>query len=501
MIAAIRKHPLLTCMTVAFILRLIAVIFSRGYMASDDFFETVKIAYQGVTSGLTNAEGLMRWDAVPSQEIARSPLYNVALYAVLKLEQIAGIANLDPMMYLVRLLHALLSLLTVWYGFKYIKTATGSDNFALVGGLILAGHFLLPYLAVRNLIEQVSADFFVPAIFFVYIGTRERDGRYLLLAGILSGLSWMFRFNVGAAILPIPFAVWYLTRSIRPAVYYCLGLFVIFLFSGSLDLIYLGSFGRSNITLIKGAFVPALLPQPFWFYFALVAGVLIPPFSIYFMVTYFRRSIIREHLILFSSALMFFLAHTLISNKQERFLLPIFPLLIILGIIGLKEFLSQRDHASWNMKLFKYSAIMAVIVNIVLLPVFTTYYVHKGAVEPFVYLSRQNDVKKVLVDSTERIRLIPFEYEGFGRPRPILLFPRDTLGSEDLLGPSRDSINYFVIFTDDSLSRHLADLESDFGRLEPVFHSTPSLMDGILHALNPNHNLENCAWVCRRLSN
>jgi len=249
-----RKYPFLTCLIVALLLRLIAVLFSRGFMASDDYFETVKIAYQGVQSGLTNAQGLLQWNTVQSTNIGRSPLYVLFLYSIMGVQNLAGIANLDSMMYLIRSIHALLSLLTIWFGYRYIFESTRDKDYALLGGLILGAHFLAPYLAVRNLIEQVSADLFVPAIFLAYKGVRDQRAQYLILAGILSGVSWMIRFNMALAILPIPFATWYLTRNLRPALYYSAGLLIIILFSGSLDMIYLGHFGQSSLNILRSFF-------------------------------------------------------------------------------------------------------------------------------------------------------------------------------------------------------------------------------------------------------
>ncbi len=502
MISIIRKHPLLSCLFLALLLRLAAVAFSRGYMASDDYFETVKIAYQAVSSGLTDGQGLMRWDVVPSQEIGRSPLYVVSLYGLMKLQQTLGIVDLDRMMYLIRLVHAMLSLLTVWLGYKYIYEATHRVKWAVVGGLILGMHFLAPYLAVRNLIEQVSADLLIPALFLAYIGTRDRNSRYLILAGLLSGLSWMMRFNVALALWPIPLAIWFLTREFRPVLYFCLGLSIIIIFSGSLDLIYLGSFGRSSLNILRSVFYPAgppPLPQPFWFFAVLALVAFIPPFSFFFLFSFFRKKIAGEHLILMSSTLMFFIGHSLITQKEERFLIPIFPQLIILGVIGLDAFFSAKKRSLRIMKLFKISAIMAIVVDFALLPIFTFNYGHKGLVEPFVFLSRQSDVRNILVDSTERMRHLPYEYSGFGRPRPIILYPGDSPGIADS-PQALDSVNYVVIFTDDSLPEHILSLEPYLGKLEPIYQSSPSLIDRALHIMNPRHNFIDRAWVCFRRS-
>ena len=497
----IQKHPLWTCLTVALLLRLIAVVYSKGYMASDDHYETVQVAYDGIQSGLLNEDGLLKWNAVRPGDIGRSPLYVLFLYTQMTVLKALGMENLDGMMYFIRAVHALLSLLTVWFGYKYVHRATGKSNYALLAGMILAGHFLMPYLSVRNLIEQVSADFLLPALFFAWKGTEENDSRLMIVSGLLAGLSWMIRFNAALAVIMIPWAAWYLARNIRPALYFASGLLAMFLFSGTLDMIYLGGFGRSTINILSSVIYPPgapPIPLPFWTYAVLVLAVLIPPFSFYFIFSFFRRRIVAQHLILFSAAALFFIVHSFIRHKEERFLIPIFPLLIVMGTIGLESWLSGNRIAPVHRSLFKISGIAALVINIALLAVFTVHYGHKGSVEPYVYLSTQSDVRNILVDRTERTNLVPYAYAGFSSPVPIKIENWEMLGPSNRFYDKFDSINYFVIFTDTALSRHLDTLVDHFGPMKEVFHATPSALDRLLHLMNPAHNFTNESWVFKK---
>lgn len=499
----IKKHPLAACIIVALLLRLCAVACSKGFMAHDDHFETVRVAYSGVQSGLLNDSGHLKWVTVKPIDIGRSPLYVLVNYSIMEILKWLGVYNLHPMMYVIRLVHALLSLLVVWYGYKYVHSVTESKNYAVLAGMILAGHYLMPYLSVRNLIEMVSANLLVPSIYFAYRGVRSANGRFLLLAGILGALSWMIRFNAGLAILPIPFAVWYLSRNLRPALYFCAGCLIIVVFGASLDMIYLGQFGQSTYNICKSfilGFNSPPLPQPIWTFAVLILGIFIPPFSFYYIFSVFRKKLIKHNLILFSAAATFFVIHSLIAHKEERFMVPIFPLVVILGVIGLHGWLSGAKQRSSVMKFFKYSAGFALAVNMVILPLFTFNYAHKGMVEPFVFLSKQDDIKVVLIDRTERKRFLAISYAGYTRPEYVKIDHWDDF--DRLVGKSRqfDSVNYFVIFSDENPQEHLDSLGNYYGGLKKVFHSTPSLMDGILHFLNPDHNHTNEAWVYKRIS-
>jgi len=499
----IKKHPLLFCILLAGILRLLAVTYSKGYMANDDHFETVQIAYDGIQSGLINDEGVIRWNAMKGTDVGRSPLYTIFNYSMMSFLENFGIRSLDTMMYFIRFMHALLSMLMVYYGFKYVKRATGSDNAALATGLIIGAYFLMPYLSVRNLVEMVSSDLLVPCIFFSYIGVREKQSHLLVLAGILGVLSWMIRFNTGLAVLPVPLAIWYMARDIKPALYFFGGCLITLLFAGSLDIIYLGSFGRSTVNIFHSFLYVTNnppLPQPFYMFAGLILGVFIPPFSLYFIFSIFRKKVILENIILFSAAASFFLIHSAISHKEERFIIPIFPLIVMLGVIGLHYWFKTGKRGTWLRKIFYVSAGFALIVNLALLPLFTFNYAHKGMVEPFVYLGRQNDVHTVLVDRTERRRFIPISYAGYKKPKALILDKWPAINNLFENNRPLYQPEYFVIFTDDHLQSHLDSLENYYGPLEMAFHSTPSLVDRVLHYLNPRHNHLNESWVFRRSS-
>jgi len=504
MIDFVKKHPLLTCMIVALLLRLCSVVFSKGFMANDDHFETVQVAYNGIQNGLLDDQGHWKWNAMKASEVGRAPLYTLFNYSTMKTLEWLGVYNLEPMMYVVRLLHALLSLLIVWYGFKYVSLATGNKNYAVIAGMILAGHFLMPYLSVRNLIEMVSADLLVPSVYYAYRGIREENARFLLLAGILGGLAWVIRFNTGLAVIAIPFAVWFLARRIRPALYFVAGFILIALFCSSLDAIYLGQFGRSTYNIFQSFLYVTKtppLPNPIWTFPALLLGVFIPPFSLYFIFCFFRKRIIRENLILFSAAATFFIIHSFITHKEERFMIPIFPLIAILGVIGLHDWLKNRNHSTLSMKIFRYSAIFAIFVNILILPLFTFNYAHKGMVEPFVYLSEQPDVRAILIDRIERKRYLAITYAGYIRPDYFSLNSWEDFRRLSQISSDHDSANYFIIFSDQNTTEHVDSLSNYYGKLERVFHSPPSLMDRVLHFLNPGHNHTNEAYVYRKADN
>src|SRR5690606_14856051 len=143
-----RDRPLLGVVVCALLLRLIAGVFSQGYFAHDDHFETVNIAWSCHHDGIFLEDGTWRWAGNPDFGVIRSAVYNLFLLGLMKATALVGVTTLDAHMYFNRLIHALLSLLPVIFGYRYLREETDQRT-AAIGGLILAGHFLMPFLAVR----------------------------------------------------------------------------------------------------------------------------------------------------------------------------------------------------------------------------------------------------------------------------------------------------------------------------------------------------------------
>ena len=139
------------------------------------------------------------------------------------------------------------------------------------------------------------------------------------------------------------------------------------------------------------------------------------------------------------------------------------------------------------------------VLNTVMLIPFTFNYAHRGAVDPMVYLSRQDDVGSVLFDTSERERFLPYSYWDHRHSNSVTLTPKfsfdDALGSGAISRSNPPS--YVVVFTDGYPDSHLANLNSNLGRYELVHHGKPSMMDMILNRLNPKYNHRNESWVLR----
>lgn len=463
-------------------------------MAHDDHFENVRMAYLWFSGDMFKANGTLTWIGAPAGGISRSTFYPLLLFLMMKFFSVFGVVDLNLFMYFNRGLHAIFSLVLIVFGFKYVEMQADKKT-ATICGLLLAGHFLMPFMSVRNLIEMVSGEILLPSLFLSYLALKKNKDSYHFYAGLLMGLAWMVRPQVFFAMLPIPFVILFTEKKFKPLFLYISSFCVIVLAQGILDVFTVGKFLGSQIDYVIGNWKhPYDINRPIYQFLLLALGIFIPPFSIVFLGSVFQKKVIKNNLVLFSATLSFFIIHSLIKNKQERFLLPIFPELVILGVLGL-FYLYQKE--GWYFKkqgLRKTLWGFFIVCNVLLLIPTTLNYSHKDRIEPLVFLSKQQDVKGIVFDCTEKDIFIPYCYLGLNRP-PVF---KITKWEELQKTTQTENPNYVVIFSEDKLDEHLANLEKYMGEVKVIKYVKASLVDQTLHFLNPKHNKTNQAWVGKK---
>ncbi len=495
----IQRYPLAFVLVVGLLLRLIAVIFSQGYFAHDDHFETVNIAWSWHHEGIFEEDGSLRWEGKPDFGVMRCAAYNLFLLALMKITAVFGVTILGAHMYFDRLIHALLSLLPVVFGYRYLRENT-DEKTAFLGGLLLATHFLMPFLAVRDLVEMVAADFLLPALYFAQRGARNNSTRDLLIAAALGGLALIVRLQVAIALAVVPIAMLIAFRRWKPALTFSAGTLVMIVLMGLLDLWTHGTFLGSVFNYVSGNLGSApAVPGPWYRYLLLLLGVMVPPFSIVLLIAVFQKRVIKEHLVWWLPTIVFLVVHSAIVNKQERFILPVLPVLMVLACIGLFHFVHERGLIGSRPQLLRGLLVSFFLLNTVLLVPFTINYGKRGIVSPMVYLSQQSDADRVIIDISERRQFVPFAYWKNDRSGAVVLRSEgdfDSLIENGILTPSTPP-RYAVIVTDDHLDEKLRELGKALGDYEIVYHGQPSLIDALAHRFNPKYNRRNESWVVR----
>jgi len=498
-----KDNPLATVMITAIVFRLLAVIFSKGYLYTDDHYETVSVAYKWLQNGLFSDQGFITWGGRTDPEtIRRSPVYTLCLFGVMKFLFAFGIESLDKLMYGVRAFNSLISLISVYAIYKSTEIVTKSTKWALIGGLLVALHFAFPTLSSRTLIEFFSGNFWILAIYFLLKHEYKRqDSSALFLSGVATGIAWVIRFQIVFAAFLVPIILIWQYKRIRESLIYSYGVIFVIIISGLLEYWLLGSFLQGTLSQLPSISDFQSTPpvsEPVWVYAAVLIFLFIPPLSIITFILAGIKKFWFSHRMIVFTTLSFILFHTLLWNRQERFLMPILPVVLLIMVLVIWQQFSEKG------LLFKYRkttigmVLFSAAINLILLPLFTMNYGHKGLVEPMVEIEHMGINPTIVFFSPEKYNeLYPDDYVGFsGRTRFNITSWK---GIEKHIGEyGIDTLeSYYILYPKkkEYLQAYLDSLEIHLGTFEPLFHVGPSTIDCVLHLLNPHHNPTHEAWI------
>ncbi|MBC6607926.1 glycosyltransferase family 39 protein [Hymenobacter sp. BT188] len=497
--------PLRTILLLALGLRVLAAFFSKGYAFHDDHFDVISIAQDWVY-------GLTTWLHQPLPP-RHSMTYTGLHYGLFWLLDSVGFTNPDAKMTLVRLLHGVYSLLTVYLGYKITKELAG-ETYARRAGLLLAVLWFMPFMSVRNLVEMVCIPPYLGG-FYVLVRYRDRlQARHFWLAGALFGVSFLFRYHTALFLMGAG-AVLVFRQQWKAIAWLALGFIgVVGLVQGTIDGVLFDYPMHSLVAYFlfnsKGAFQYSTGPV---YRFALtVLGFLVPPISAFLVLGYARTR--RLAPLLFWGGVLFFVAHSLFPNKQERFILPLFPLLIILGVIGWERYVAGAAFWHRHPQLLANSWRFFWVLNGIVALALALTYSKKSRVEPMVYLSQKTDLRGLVLDfGPHGTKMPPIFYLGRMGAEASAFIPDSSgvwrryqqqrhlpanfvmtyaLNDQKPLRRLISEMNYtqrrptyLLLVGDKDIDRRLDRLRLLFPNLKLEHTITPSPYDQVLHALNP----------------
>lgn len=478
--------------------RMLAVLFSKGYGMHDDHFLVIEAA-QSWVDGRDYNYWIPALSPQVTEPTGHSLLYPGLHYFLFRILEGFGLFDPQGKMYVVRLLHALLSMTIVVMGYRLAERLQGLRA-AKMAGWLLALLFFLPMMSVRNLAEFVC----IPALLYatVLAVRNEPDERWrpLLWAGMLLGIACSVRFQTIVFSAGFGLSLLLLLRW-RQAFAMAAGFFgSLLLVQMATDMIIWGTpfmelmaYIRYNIDNAETYGV-----QRWYNYILLLSGILIPPVSLFLLFGYLRSW--RKHLLLFLPAFAFLVFHSSFPNKQERFILPAIPFVIILGSIGWTAFHASSKFWVRNPKLYRGIWIFVWSVNLIPLFFVSTTYSHRSRVEAMVYLSKKPDFRELIVEETNH---------DYTTQPPLFYLRHWTSPLELHSGISMDTLkariaarlpahrpNYVVFNQEDAIEARVAAFKKEFRNLTYETTIQPSFVDEVMHWLN-HHNANFTAYVYR----
>jgi hypothetical protein len=480
------ERPLAAIILIALVPRLVAAVFSKGYGMHDDHFGPIEQPFI-IMQYLTYWTGRV----IPH---GHSIVYPSTQYALLNLFQSAGVLDPQANMLLIRLLHALYSLLVVLFGFK-IAEVLSDREVAKKAGLVLALFWVLPFLSVRNLIEVVCIP---PLMGGFYYALKSRDNlRNVFIAGLWFGLAFAFRYQT-LLISGTVGVVFLFRKEFREMFWFAAGFVLLAtLVQGTADILAWGYPFASFAEYVRYnmAHGEDYTTGPWYNYLLLVLGALIPPMS--FLVVYGFLRNWKKTILIVLPVLVFFVLHSYFPNKQERFILPVVPAILLLGVVGWEEFVRASDFWLKHRKALKGLWMAFWVLNLILLLPFSTFYGKKSRVEAMYAMYGKPVTGLILAGGKVGTSQPPFFYTG---TYPVPFF--EVNNDQDLremkaeLQTSPVQFSHVVFFGQEELEQRVQHIESEVSlklRLEKAIE--PSFLDVVFYRLNPKHNKNELTFV------
>lgn len=468
------------------LLRLLAAVFSQGFLASDDHHVVINAADQIATGA-----GL-------PVTYARSALLPAVIGSIMAVTRGIGIHDPGVEMLIVRLIQAVYSLLVVYFVYRILERSLGKDS-ALLGGLLAAAFFAMPVTAVHQLEESVCQ---VPLLAACWWWQRAEDGHrpsagWGALSGAALGIALILRFPAIAFVAA--FAVLALLRPTAAAVKLAFlgGLASVIVLQGYSNAVIndqwwysfshrLGAMVHPQQMALESGGYPS---GPPWHYVLTLVVAFIPPASLLLLAAAVKGA--RQLSMLGIATLAFLVSHSVIANKQERFLLPILPVLFILIVAGLPWLAAQIPFRRAYRGMWWYFW----IGNAALLMALTFSFSKKDRVAPLLYVYRRHDATGVLVAQYNQTFHVPDYYLGRPKPKLVVLERRNEAERTGWMRDSGSAITYVILYSD-TPDADQAVLAAALGKkLTLVRIITPSLADRLAHAINPRHNKARTAAI------
>jgi hypothetical protein len=378
----------------------------------------------------------------------------------------------------------------VIYGYKIVEHYSGK-KIARQAGLILALLWFLPMMSVRNLIELVCIPPLVVAT-WMFIDPKK-IGKVLppIWAGFLCALAFDIRFQAMLFVGGMGLVILFQKRWKEVLLFGFAFLVTVFLTQGMIDIfIWKKPFAElTQYIKYNSENASAYVIGPWFKYIGLVAGILIPPISLFFIFGYLRSW--KKYPLLFWPTFIFFVFHSAFPNKQERFIAPAIPFIIILGSIGWAEFIVTSSYWQKHSKLLKRCWLFFWTLNCLALPFLSITYSKENRVEAMSYLHSRKDLQSIMIEESFHDNYIQPALFYIGRWNVHVVGVTDHYPLEKAYldyKEVKDTMvhpNYVIFYGQDKIESRVKAFTKVFPDAQYMVTITPSLVDKVMFFLNP----------------
>lgn len=477
-----REKPLQCIILIAFLIRLFSVLFSKGFGMHDDHFLIIESSKSWEQGG--DYDYWLPWSqSGEPHPSGHSFFYPILMFCFFKILSFLGINDLNSEMYIVRLIHALWSLLVIYFGYKITEKYTNRKT-ANVTGWVLTIYWFMPWISVRNLVEVVC----IPLLLWgtwIYVKNDKPSWSQVLFSGALMGLAFSVRYQTVFFIGGFGLALLILKKWKDIVIFGLSCLASMTIIQSIPDLIlwhrpFAELFEYINYNLNNAT---SYFNAPWYNYILVILGLLIPPISIFLFGGFIYK---WKKWILFLPSFAFLIFHSIFPNKQERFIFTIIPFIIIVGIIGIYDYWQKHTDKLKLKKWFKYSLYFCLVLNIIALVPVTVHYSKKARVESMIYLSHYPETQNIIIENlnNDHIRLPAKTYSNNCFLNYVEIDKKNTWENEiDSIG---DKPIAFILFEgEENLQERVAESRKYIPNL--VYETTckESFIDALVQIINP----------------
>lgn len=505
------EKPLLFCIWAGFFFRIMAVLFVQGISFGFDHYVYVENA-QLLASGkcsiqqiVENGQGIFTH--------GHSIIYIFINSLILNACESIGIFDTQSKMFIVRLLHALLSILIIYYCYR-ITYRLANRKAALAIGVLSSMLWFMPYMSVNTLPENIAAVLLLAAVYRL-AKTRRRTYKFSddIFTGFLIGVSVSFCYNMILVIIGavISYAI---KSEIKRGMLLLFGASIsILALEGLVDTLLFNTpfyiLGEYIHSIISGGNITTGA-KSLYMYISILLMLIPLPWGLAAIFGYVKSW--RHCFILFFPITFYIAVSYLLPNKEEKFILPILPIFLILCTSG--WFIYQSGSRFWitRPRLRKWSMLLFFALDIPMLLLTCTAYTRRPQVETMQYLSRyKSDITSIFIDNRDYYgcKSLPQFYLGKYVDIYILskqdtepdmsIFYSSVSNSENskehyiftekyfhspILG---EPPQYVIFYGDYQMPERLASIRAIFPQLTYETSFTPSLADRIIQLFNPSN--------------
>jgi hypothetical protein len=415
-----------------------------------------------------------------------------------------------------RLVHGLLSMLTIYYCYR-VTYRLANRRAALAIGILTSMLWFFPCLCVKNMPECVASVIMLAAVYRL-AKTRKQFYKFAddIFTGFLLGVAVSFCYNL--MIILVGCAICYILKSgLKRALMILFGAGIaLFALEGLVDTIAFGTpfyvFGEYVSDIIEGYQNTEWKFRNIYMYISILAVVIPLPWGILGLYGYVKSW--RHCFMMFFPVTFYIIVSYMLPNKEEKFMVSILPLFFILCVTGWFRFQSESRFIIGHPSLQRWSVALFFAINTPMLVLTSISYTRRPQVETMIYLSHyKSDITSIFVEDRGRVcskSLPPFylgkDVEVYRLRRSdegidpslyfssefgdIALHEHNIYSEKYFLNPAfADRRPQFVIFCGDyDMPARLAKMRRIFPQLTYETTCSPSLADMVIEFFNSSNN-------------